>query len=151
VTDSQADTDGRRDTTKLKGAVCRKRLQRYVIRDASGTASYLLQVLKKKNFFCIPFSLSFRIYPIKSGECLSPISEFNVHRSVHRNNILVYNSNKMHKSQSLFYLTTALHVSGVAITHLQKHKATVTTPSGNRYTVIDRVKFTDKKCTDRLD
>ena len=25
----------------------------------------------------------------------------------------------MHKSQSLFYLTTALHVSGVIITHLQ--------------------------------
>jgi hypothetical protein len=29
------------------------------------------------------------------------------------NNILVYNSNKMHKSQSLFNLTTALHISGV--------------------------------------
>jgi hypothetical protein len=39
----------------------------------------------------------------------------------------------MHKSQSLFYLTTALHVSGVTITHLQKHK---TTASGNRYTVL---------------
>jgi len=42
----------------------------------------------------------------------------------------------MHKSQSLFYLTTALHVSGVTITHLQEHKATVTTISGNRYTVL---------------
>jgi hypothetical protein len=59
--------------------------------------------------------------------------------------ILVYNSNKMHKSQSLFYLTTALHVSDITITHLQEHKTTVTTASGNRYTVIDRVKFTDKK------
>jgi len=48
----------------------------------------------------------------------------------------------MHKSQSLFNLTTAVHVSGVTITHLQEHKATVTTASGNRYTVIDRVKFT---------
>jgi hypothetical protein len=28
----------------------------------------------------------------------------------------------MHKSQSLFYLTTALHVSGVTITHLQERK-----------------------------
>jgi len=28
----------------------------------------------------------------------------------------------MHKSQSLFYLTTALHVSGVTITHPQEHK-----------------------------
>ena len=42
----------------------------------------------------------------------------------------------MHKSQSLFYLTTALHVSGVTITHLQKHKTTVTAASGNRYTVL---------------
>jgi len=42
----------------------------------------------------------------------------------------------MHKSQSLFYLTTALHVSGVTITHLQEHKTTVITASGNRYTVL---------------
>jgi len=37
----------------------------------------------------------------------------------------------MHKSQSLFYLTTALYVSGVTITHLQEYKTTVTTASGN--------------------
>jgi hypothetical protein len=55
---------------------------------------------------------------------------------MHRNNILVYNSNKLHKSQSLFNLTTALHVSDVTITHLQQHKTTVTTASGNRYTVL---------------
>ena len=42
----------------------------------------------------------------------------------------------MHKSQTLFYLTTVLHVSGVTITRLQKHKTTVTTASGNRYTVL---------------
>ena len=41
----------------------------------------------------------------------------------------------MHKSQSLFSLTTALHVSGVTITHFQEHKTTVTTASVNRYTV----------------
>ena len=46
--------------------------------------------------------------------------------------------------QSLFYLTIAVHVSGIIITHLQEHKTTVTTASGNLYTVIDRVKFTDK-------
>jgi len=46
------------------------------------------------------------------------------------------NSKKMHMSQSLFYLTTALHVSGVTITHLQEHKTTVTTASGNCYTVL---------------
>jgi hypothetical protein len=40
-------------------------------------------------------------------------------------------------SQSLFYLTTALHVLGITITHLQEHKTTVTTTaSGNRYTVL---------------
>jgi hypothetical protein len=44
-------------------------------------------------------------------------------------------------SQGLFYLTTALHVSGVTITHLQEHKTTVTTVSGNHFTVTDRVKF----------
>ena len=42
----------------------------------------------------------------------------------------------MHKSQSLFYLTTALHVSGITITHLQEHKTTVTTESGNCHTVL---------------
>ena len=42
----------------------------------------------------------------------------------------------MHKSQSLFYLTTTLHVSGVTITLLQEHKTTVTTASGNHYTVL---------------
>jgi len=57
----------------------------------------------------------------------------------------------MHMLQSLFYLTIALHVSGITITHLQEHKITVTTASGNRYTVIDGVKFLLLKCTDRLD
>jgi hypothetical protein len=42
----------------------------------------------------------------------------------------------MHMLQSLFYLTTALHVSGLTVTHLQEHKTTVTTASGNRYTVL---------------
>jgi len=40
------------------------------------------------------------------------------------------------KLQSLFYLTTALHVLGITITHLQEHKTTVTTASGNHYTVL---------------
>jgi len=42
----------------------------------------------------------------------------------------------MHKSQSLFYLISALHVSGVTITHPQEHKTTVTTASGIHYTVL---------------
>ena len=55
----------------------------------------------------------------------------------------------MHKSQSLFYLATAVHVSGVTITHLQEHTTTVTTVSGNRYTVIELNLLI--KSTDRLD
>jgi hypothetical protein len=42
----------------------------------------------------------------------------------------------MHKLQSLFYLTIALRVSGIIITHLQENKTTVTTASGNCYTVL---------------
>ena len=37
----------------------------------------------------------------------------------------------MYMLQCLFYLTTAVHVSGVTITHFQEHKTTVTTASGN--------------------
>jgi hypothetical protein len=72
------------------------------------------------------------------------VVEFNVNWSVHHNNILVYKS-QQDAQVSLFYLTTVLHVSGVSITHLQEHRTTVTTASGNRYTVIDRIKFTDKE------
>ena len=57
----------------------------------------------------------------------------------------------MHMLQGLFYLTIALHVSGIIITHLQEHKIIVPTASGNRYTVIDKVKFLLLKSTDRLD
>ena len=39
----------------------------------------------------------------------------------------------MHMLQSLFYLTTALHVSDITITHLQEHKTTLTTASSNHY------------------
>jgi hypothetical protein len=42
----------------------------------------------------------------------------------------------MNKSRSLFNLTNAVHVSGFTITHLHEHKTTVTTASGNRYTVL---------------
>jgi hypothetical protein len=38
--------------------------------------------------------------------------------------------------QSLFYLTSPLHVSAVTITHLQEHKTIVTTASGNHYIVL---------------
>ena len=42
----------------------------------------------------------------------------------------------MHIIQSLFYLTTTPHVSCITSTHLQEHKTTVTTASGNRYTLL---------------
>jgi hypothetical protein len=38
--------------------------------------------------------------------------------------------------QSSFYLRTALHVSGITSTHPQEHKTTITTASGNHYTVL---------------
>jgi len=38
--------------------------------------------------------------------------------------------------QSLFYLKIALQVSGIIITHLQEHKTTTNTASGNLYTVL---------------
>jgi hypothetical protein len=53
----------------------------------------------------------------------------------------------MHMLHSLFQLTIVLHVSGIIITHLQEYKTTVTTASGNRYTVIDIVKFLLLKST----
>jgi hypothetical protein len=55
----------------------------------------------------------------------------------------------MHKSQILFYLTSTLNISDVIITHLQEHKTTLTTASGNRYTVIELNLLI--KSTDRLD
>ena len=57
----------------------------------------------------------------------------------------------MHMLQSLFYLTIALHVSGIIITHLQEHKTTVTAASGIRYIVIDKVKFLLLNSTYRLE
>jgi hypothetical protein len=39
-------------------------------------------------------------------------------------------------SQILCYLTTALHVSVVAIAYLQEYKTTISIASGNHYTVL---------------
>ena len=46
---------------------------------------------------------------------------FNVHGSVHRNNILIYIQQDA-MLHSLFYLETALHVLGGTITHHQERK-----------------------------
>jgi hypothetical protein len=45
--------------------------------------------------------------------------EFNIHGSVHRNNILIYIQQDA-TLHSLFYLETALHVSCATITHHQE-------------------------------
>jgi hypothetical protein len=54
----------------------------------------------------------------------------------------------MHRSQSLFYLTTALHVSGVTITHLQEHKITASTAFGNHYTFLLSAAMVEKIAAD---
>ena len=46
---------------------------------------------------------------------------FNVHGSVHRNNILIYIQQDA-TLHSLFYLETAQHISGGTTTHHQEHK-----------------------------
>jgi hypothetical protein len=48
--------------------------------------------------------------------------------------VLISTDSNMHGDK--IKIKTALHVSGVAITHLQEHKTTVTTASGNRCTVL---------------
>ena len=48
-------------------------------------------------------------------------NKFNVHWSVHGNNILIYIEQDA-KLHSLFYLETALHVSGGATIHHQERK-----------------------------
>jgi len=51
-------------------------------------------------------------------------------------NILVYKSQEDAHVTEFIYQTTALHVSGVTLTHLQEHKTTVTTASCNPYTLL---------------
>jgi hypothetical protein len=46
----------------------------------------------------------------------------------------VLSPNKMHMLQSLFYLTIAVHVLGIIITHLQEHKTTVLLKMGDNDT-----------------
>ena len=53
--------------------------------------------------------------------CVVQIFQFNVHGSVHRNNVLIYIQQDA-QLHSLFYLETALHVSGGTSTHHQERK-----------------------------
>jgi len=55
---------------------------------------------------------------------LCPVQIWRIRKLSSKFTMIFYyvNTNKMHTLHSLFYLTTALHVSGVTITHLQQHK-----------------------------
>jgi len=54
--------------------------------------------------------------------------EFNVHGSVHRNNILIYIQQDA-TLHNLFYLETALHVSGLSVLCTAQHTQTSSTSS----------------------
>jgi hypothetical protein len=56
-------------------------------------------------------------YPIPSKKKF----QFTVHGSVHRNNILIYIQQDA-TLHSLFYLETALHISGGSSTHHQERE-----------------------------
>ena len=56
---------------------------------------------------------------------------------MHRNNILVYKSQQdAHVTEFIFVRELLYMFRGFTIIHLQEHKTTVTTASGNRYTVL---------------
>ena len=57
---------------------------------------------------------------------------------MHPNNILIHKSQQdAQVTEFIFFcLRNALHVSSFTITHLQEHKTTVTTATGNHYTVL---------------
>ena len=97
---------------------------------------FSLQLLSE-TFLILRRTESDIIINVNRSSCKVPVNFFLMFMSPYVVIIFQYrNPNKMHMSQSLFYLTTALHVSGVTITHLQEYKTTVTTASGNRYTVL---------------
>jgi hypothetical protein len=64
------------------------------------------------------------------------LRKFKVHGSVHRNNILVYKSQQDAHVTEFILSDNCSTCFGHHITHLQEHKTTVTTVSGNRYTLL---------------
>jgi hypothetical protein len=65
--------------------------------------------------------LNWSVYQMCSNDTL--IFILNVQCSVKKDKIFYYiNPQKLHMLQSLFCLTTALHISGITTTHLQEHK-----------------------------
>ena len=62
-----------------------------------------------------------RYRPENISSQINSFNTFNVYGSVHRKNILIYTQQDA-TLHSLFYLETALHVSGGTITHHQERK-----------------------------
>jgi hypothetical protein len=69
---------------------------------------------------------------------------FNVHGSLHRNNILVYKFQQDAHVTEFILSDNCSHVSGVTITHIQEHETILTTASFNRYTVVLSAAFVDE-------
>jgi len=67
-----------------------------------------------------PYRNKLVMYSVKQY-ILYRVRNFNVHGSVHRNNILIYIQQDA-TLHSLFYLETAVYVSGGTITHHQERK-----------------------------
>jgi len=74
-------------------------------------------------------------YFMLTGLQVSLYIVYNIHGSVHRNNIVIHIQQDA-MLHSLFYLEAALHVSGGTITHHQERKTTVSTASGICHTVL---------------
>jgi len=70
---------------------------------------------------CLPYDRSTASFQAHSPHSAIQCLLFNVPGSVHPNNILIY-SQQDATLHSLFYLKTALHVSGGTITHQQERK-----------------------------
>jgi hypothetical protein len=73
------------------------------------------------------YLLTHHVHIYVNGYCLIEAKklkiQFNIHGSVHRKNILIYSYIQQDVTfHSLFYLETALHVSGGTSTHHKEHK-----------------------------
>jgi len=55
---------------------------------------------------------------------------------IYHHNILIYKSQQDAHVTEFILSDDCSHVSGIIITHFQEHKTTVTTASGNCYTVL---------------
>jgi hypothetical protein len=71
-------------------------------------------------------------------------SALNIYRAVHRNNILLYKSKTRCNITEFILSDNCSTYFGYHYHPSSGEQTTVTTASGNRYTVIDRVKFTDE-------